>query len=370
MGLPLDVEVLERQYAAPYNQLFKDCPHALAQQSLQWADVIAPLSPDKPYFLVVRGKDEAAVLGGLPLYYFEGKYGGILTSVPHAGPLGGVLCRTDMDDELRRETYGALTRKAIQIAEKLRCISLSIITNPFLDDAEFYKYEAQPHYVLNNFCQAMDLFSLIDPSGSYKTGRSSHNNKIRNNLAKAKKADVYVHWAGESDFEPWYEIHCKRHQELGAAPLPKPLLNGIISIMKPEGAGGLAIARIDERIVGGCFYIWNRNVADAFIISSDSDYFDCGINYAVTDFAVRYFHDKEIRWFNWQSCKRNSSVYAFKEQWGSQELNYQFLTWTFSGFQRVLLEDIDKVSKVYPGHYVAPFEAIKKKVVNGTFEKV
>ena len=80
----LKIEIYSIDEAKPYEQLFKDCPHALIQQSTYWADVISPISNDTPYFLVAYGKDSNP-LGGLPLYHFQGDLGGILTSVPHAG---------------------------------------------------------------------------------------------------------------------------------------------------------------------------------------------------------------------------------------------------------------------------------------------
>ena len=89
MSSPFQIEVLERAKAAPYAQLFHECSNGLAQQSLEWSDVIAPISPDRPYFLVVRNMSDQTIIAGLPLYHFKGELGNILTSVPHAGPLGG-----------------------------------------------------------------------------------------------------------------------------------------------------------------------------------------------------------------------------------------------------------------------------------------
>lgn len=365
----MKVDVSERPEAVSYGQIFKECPYAFAQQSLQWADVIAPISPDRSYFLIVRDLDNDIILGGIPLYYFNGESGSILTSVPHAGPLGGCVSRQDLADSLRRAVYRLLVEKAIDLARELRCISLSIITNPFLQDSGFYNEPIQPNYIFNNFTQVIDLKNMFTASGRYNTGRARYNNHINKNLAKAKDAGISVRWGDKGDFEFWYGIHCKRHAELGQAPLPKQLLEGILSIMQPAGMGGLAVTKIKDKIIGGCYYIWNKKIADAFIMSGDSDYFEYGINHAVTDFALRYFSKHGLEWFNWQSCKKPSGVYNFKERWGSQERNYQFLTWTFQGFNKIFTEGVEIVSKLYQWHYVAPFEAIEKKLSHGVFDK-
>lgn len=369
MSLSLQVVTLERSEAKPYGQLFEECPHGLAQQSMHYSDVLSAISPDEPIFLVVRNNEDQSIIAGLPLYHFQGELGGILSSVPHAGPLGGILCRKGMAPDSVKEVYEVLTAKAIQIAEALGCISLSIITNPFIDDAKLYKVATPPEYVLKNYCQVIDLDTIFDNSGNYITGKSSHNNHIRRNLSKARDRGVNIQWAGERDFDTWYGIHTARHSDLGAIPLPKPLLEGIISVLGQVGMGGLALTKIDGRIVGGSIYMWNKEVADAFMPSGETKYLKYGINYAVNDFAIRYFKKFGIRWFNWQSSNRDSGVYDFKNRWGSKERYYQFLTWTFHGFEKVFDAGTERVSKAYRWHYVAPFEAISKRLPSGEFEK-
>jgi len=369
MNPPCQIEVLERAKAGPYAQLFHECSKGLVQQSVEWSDVVAPISPDKPYFLVVRNISDQSVIAGLPLYHFKSELGDILTSVPHAGPLGGVICKDELRDFTVHDIYRDLIERATQMAEELGCIALTIITHPFLDDAGLYWDHTPPSYVLNNFCQVVDLESIFDDSGAYNTGKSNYNSHIRRNLSKAYNAGVSVQWGEEQDFDQWYEIHRERHSQLGALPLPRSLLEGVATTMKSAGLGDVAVAKMRGKVIGGCAYIWNKKVVDAYMPSGDSDYLKYGINYVAIDFGLRQFAKLGLKWFNWQSCARNSGVYDFKKRWGSAERAYQFLTWTFPGFDKVLDADVTRVSQAYQWHYVAPFEAIEKKLTHGTFEK-
>lgn len=369
MSSPFQIEVLERAKAAPYAQLFHECSNGLAQQSLEWSDVIAPISPDRPYFLVVRNMSDQTIIAGLPLYHFKGELGNILTSVPHAGPLGGIICTEKLGDVTAHDIYQALIKRATQMAEEFGCIALTIITHPFLDDAGLYWGRTPPNYVLNNFCQVVDLKSIFDDSGAYNTGKSSYNSHIRRNLSKAYEAGVTVQWGEEQDFDLWYEIHRERHSQLGAQPLPESLLKGVVTKMKTAGLGNLAVAKMKETVIGGCAYIWNKEVVDAYMPSGDSNYLKYGINYVAIDFGLRQFAKQGFKWFNWQSCSRNSGVYDFKKRWGSVEKTYKFLTWTFAGFEKVLEAGKDRISKAYQWHYLAPFEAIENRLTHGEFEK-
>jgi lipid II:glycine glycyltransferase (peptidoglycan interpeptide bridge formation enzyme) len=257
------------------------------------------------------------------------------------------------------------------LARDLNCISLTIITNPFLSDAEFYSQPVHPDYIFNNFCQIIDLHNLFPENDSYYSEKSGYtiDRNVRRNLKKASENNVTVEWATEADFEEWYSIHVKRHTELGAEPLPRTLLTNILDILSQFNMAGLVVAKLNNRIAGGCIFVWNKEVADAYILSSDSDYTEYGINHAITDFAVRYFHEKGFRWFNWQGCKRDSGVYRFKQSWGGMEKSYQFLTWTFDGFQNIFSYNFEDIPREYKWHYVAPFEAIKNRAQKGVFNK-
>src|SRR5207253_230254 len=134
----LRVEALPRSRVADYEALHAAAEGALAQQSVAWSDVIAPLGPDEPLFLVARD-DAGRAIAGLPLFRFSGPQGAILTSVPQAGPLGGVFTRHDLAADLRAAAHEALVAAAIARAETERCVALTVITNPFEEATDLYR---------------------------------------------------------------------------------------------------------------------------------------------------------------------------------------------------------------------------------------
>ena len=133
--------------------------------------------------------------------------------------------------------------------------------------------------------------------------------------------------------------------------------------------GGLVVAKLNDKIVGGCFFIWNKEIVDAFILSTDSEYFHLGVNHSIIDFALRYFSRNGFAWFNWQSCKKGSGVYNFKKRWGSHERQYSFLTWRLEEFAKVFEVTVEDVRKIFNWHYIAPFDALNKNLMQGVFNK-
>src|SRR5687767_13737264 len=95
-----------------YDALFQSCPNALLQQSTYWAEAIQDLGPDEPMFLLAP--TDRVAIAGLPLYLFRNSHGNITTSVPQAGPLGGVFGRDDADRLSEART--ALLEGAVALA--------------------------------------------------------------------------------------------------------------------------------------------------------------------------------------------------------------------------------------------------------------
>ncbi len=377
----LHVEVLERTEADPYEALFAATPNAFIQQSLRWADVIAHLGPDHPYFLLARDATSGKALAGIPLYKFSGAFGSILTSVPQAGPLGGIFFSpSSLSEAPQQDIYRQLYLAACSLAEREGCLALTIITDPMREDALAYEQISPPAFALRNFTQITDLDKLLPTPDAINAGKARFNNDIRRNLAKASETGIEVDWAERPSsapelFDQWYSLHQKRHGELNAPPLPKTLLQHLLDHLGEQqvsgsAAAGLAIARIGSRLLGGAIFIWHRWVADAFIMSSDSEYLSQGVNYALTAFAARDLHARGARWLNWQSsASRSSGVYAFKERWHSSEHRYSFLTWTFPGFETLLAQPLPALRAAYPWHYVAPFPALQSRATSGVYEK-
>ena len=362
------VEICTPGQTERYDELFDACPNAFVQQSTAWGTIIAPLSPDTPYFLIAYDVATRRCLAGMPLYLFAGAYGSVLTSIPHAGPLGGIFLREGLTDIQRTTLYKKMMECAIELAKEKGCIALTVITNPFDDDTRLYREAVACTYEFKNFCQVVSVNDVVTNTG-LQTGKASHNNNIRRNLKQSESCSVQVEWGGSADFEEWYTIHCKRHGELDTSPLPKELLRSIVDILTERNMGGLAVARKAEKIIGGCIYIWHRNIVDAFIMSSDSRYFDHGVNYALTYFALNECKARGMHFFNWQSCRKDSGVYTFKTCWGSREYCYSFLTWTFKGFNKVFNVPLEELMQAYRWHYLAPFQALAQKKEQGIFAK-
>ncbi len=347
-----------------YDRLFSACPHAFVQQSTDWAEVIGDLGPDRPVFLIASeaGRD----LGGLPLYLFEGPAGPILTSVPQAGPLGGVFCVGDAD---RDRVYAALLAEAKRIAATRRCLGLTIITNPIGDDIDLYRRHLEPEVLFENFTQIVPIDEAV-LGGALIIA----NNKKGNPAATIRKAETSGLTArlceSDTEFAAWCDVHARRAAEIGVAPIARPLLGGIWTKLGPRSCAFLQLAMSDEEIASGILFILHRDICDVFAVSMDSRFAEAAPNYLAVKAGLIEMAARGVKFMNWQSSpSRRDGVYKFKRQWASVERPYYFATKLYRDSAEILALGEDALRRGYENHFVVPFGAFSQGNLAGPFRK-
>lgn len=360
--MSLELAILEGASPADgeYDAFLDTCRRSVVQQSTVWRDVIAPLGPDEPRLLLAR--DGRGAAGALPLYIFRGPFGAVATSVPQPGPLGGVACADGRPD--RPGVYRFLLEAAVRLAREEGCALLTVLTSPFDDDAGLCREILRPEYELENYTQVIRLAEVFPDAGepaylregSWPPYGTKDKTNIRRNLSRAREAGLRVEEPeGERDFEAWYAVHRERHQGVGARPLDRELFRRILDVAAPAGRALLLLVRDGSEVAGGCFFVFNRRIADVFLMSARDEALGRGANYALTHAFLGLARERGFELLNWQSSpSRGGGVYEFKRRWGSRESPYRFLTRVTGDVAPILAAGDDEVRQGYRNHYVLP----------------
>jgi Acetyltransferase (GNAT) domain len=347
-----------------YDDLFNACPHAFIQQSTSWADVIRDLGPDQPIFLLAN--DNGRDVGGLPLYLFRGRPGPILTSVPHAGPLGGIYCRTDIDQEA---IYAGLLAEADRLARAHRCLALTLITSPLVDDLGFYRRHLDPSLVFENFTQIVDIGKAV--RGDELIFRSSKKRKFAAEIRKAEAAGFSTKLCmSEAEFDRWYSIHVQRAAEIGIPPLKRRMMERIWRDLGRQGRSFLQLVLAGDEIAAGYLFAFHRDVCDVMGAAMDRKHARHSPNYLVFKKALLEGARRGVRFMNWQSSpSRNDGVYNFKKQWASDERLYYFVTKIYCDEAVILGLGADGTRREYPDHFLVPFGVFDTCTLAGSYAK-
>jgi len=361
MSAALEVEQLpaDARMDAELDAFLDACPESFAQQTPSWRDVIVRRGEDEPAWLGCR---RAGVLVGLlPAFRFAGPLGAILTSVPQAGPLGGVACA---DPTAREAIYEALLDAFLERARALHCDLATVIGNPFWPDAALVERLLEPDYVLENTLLALDLDEDFDASGSPRNVSSS----LHRNLRRARSGALEIDEAqSRANVDVWYEIHARRHREIGATPLPQDLFHGALESMVPRGRARFFFVRVAEtgEMASGGLYLRHGAVTDAFMPSMDGRFADLRPNYLLAAHSIGWARAAGCRYYNWQGSPPGSGVERFKRQWGSRERTYGFYTRITGDAARFQQADVAEVAAGYRWHYALPFDRVGAKRASG-----
>jgi Acetyltransferase (GNAT) domain len=342
---------------ADYDRFFEDCPGAFLQQSSWWAEVIAEFGPDEPFFLLAE--EAGRPVAALPLYYYSHPLGAVLTSVPQAGPLGGVFLAPNLPAPAVTVAYIALLAEAVAVARARDCLALSLITHPFVDDLPLYRAQLAPDYIFANFTQYIDLREHFDADGSIRLSDYHRRSNLSRNLNKARGAGFRARFCTDpSEIDRLHLLHAKRHAEIGAPPLDARLLRNIAQLLVPRGKAFFLVLESDIGVASWAVYLLHREVLDVLRLNMDSTFAANCPNFLNTDESLHEARRRGVTFYNWQSAPgRTSGVYRYKQQWGSRESTYYYVTKLFKPFTYLEKLGLDTLKREYPLHFIAPYAA-------------
>ncbi|MBN1157294.1 GNAT family N-acetyltransferase [Candidatus Woesearchaeota archaeon] len=340
----IDVFVVDEKNEHEYADFLEQNKESVCQQTIEWRDVIMDVSPDKPIFLLA--KRGGKVVGAMPNYIFKCELGNIMTSIPHAGPYGGIVS----EKEGRTEIYKAIFKKLLEIAEAEDCVLSTIVTPPFFSDIELYRETFKPDFVMENFFQYIDI------------GQLNLRRDVRRRIKEAEGNNLVV--SDECSAEKiteWYAIHKKRMMEIDAQPIPE---NIFINASRSKKAKFFFIY-LNKRMIAGALFIFHNTVVDIYMMSADSEHFSLRPNFLLVNHALKWAKDRGFRHFNWESSpSRESGTYAFKEGWGSIEKSHHFLTKILGNTDSIRNTELKEIKNKYRWHFVLPYscwgEELKK----------
>ena len=356
------VDLLTDAKKGLYEEFLDNAEISSAMYSLEWSRAICDLGKDSSYFIVAE--EDGKIVGVLPLYYYKGRFGNLLnTNAWHT--ISGITCLSNCD---RKRVYEELLDYCLYLAKELDCSVVSIGTNPFLEDKEYYFEVFKPDYVMENFVQYICLKEIFDENGVIVHPNYAKRTNLSRNLEKAKLQKVVISDVqSEDNVNQLFKIQEKRMKELGTSPFPPSFMHSVLKNLTLHGKGKYLFAFIDEKMVAGCLFLANKKVMDIYMMCMDSDYKEVRMNYALTDYMLKWGYKNGISFFHWMSspCK-GDGVYKWKEQWGSRERTFWYLTRILGDISQWRRNSLSELAKAYEWHYLLPFNLLANSNKNFT----
>jgi hypothetical protein len=341
-----DGESLQKQ------QTFLDSmDSSLIQQSGYWSKIVSDISPDKPY--IVNAELDGKIIGTCVIYLYEAEEGNILFSDPHAGSLGSAVIDNSYDQE---KLFNILEEKLITLAEKNDCISLTLSSNPFVNESpveEYFSYD----YALYDRVHYIDLDEYFDEEGNVTLEEYNKRSNLSRNIQEGHESSLEIGLSdSKKDLKDWHEVHASHLKALGGEPIPYSLFENAYDLSLKHPYVEYLYVYDDEDVVGGGLYVLNDNIVDILMMSTSYDAMEKGANFLLTDWALKHFSKKDLDIFNWQASNPpEGGIVRFKEQWGSKEAPFGYFTKLLVGREEILDLGLDTIRNKYKWHYVVPY---------------
>jgi hypothetical protein len=326
--------------------------------------VIHDLGKDEPFFVVAKENNE--IVGVLPMYYYRSKLGNLLTTIAWHTITGIILSDVAVDKEIERARYRALLDYSVELAKELDCTALSISTNPFLDDKEFYS-EFKPDYSMENFVQYIDLKEVFDKQGNAVhpnyAGSARQRAYLSRNLKTARLQNTIVSdEVTRGKIDEYFCIYSKRMNELHVTPLPRKMFDSIHKNMISNGKGKFVFALNQGKIISAILALYNDKILDTYAICIDSEYRELRSNFLIVYHILKWANTSGISILNWQSAPmKRDGVYMWKQHWGSRELTSLYLTKILGDVSQWKNTDLNELREAYSFHYLLPFNLLKSE---------
>ena len=243
---------------------------------------------------VVEGE---ATRGYLPLVQVRSLlFGRFLVSLPYLN-YGGVQA----DDE---QVAGALVLAATALADRLDVRHLELRHEAPLE------HEGLPDRIQSKVHMRLDLPAA---PGRLWDGLDA---KVRNQVRKAGKHGLTVHWGREDLLDAFYDVFCRNMRDLGTPVFGRRLFSAVLRGF-PDRAE-LCVVRDGGRPVAGALLLHGRGVTEVPSASSLRTYNHTCANMLMYWNLLERAVGRGQEVFDFGRSTPGGGTYRFKAQWGAQ----------------------------------------------------
>jgi serine/alanine adding enzyme len=261
----------------------------------RWLTALCRGLHHKPYLLVARQDDRC--VGMLPLALIKSRlFGRFLVSLPYVNSAGVVA---EEEDVAR-----ALVDRAVELADELDVRYLELRHERPID-----------HPALGTTLSAKVHMRLPLP-GSADELWKSFKPKVRNQVRKAEKLGLNVHWNGPELLSEFYAVFARNMRDLGTPVFGRRLFASILAEFSEEAE--LGVVRLGRRPVAAGLLVHGNGVTSVPSASSLREYNATNANMLIYWHMLQRAIERGQKVFDFGRSSLDSSTYRFKKQWGAQ----------------------------------------------------
>jgi FemAB-related protein (PEP-CTERM system-associated) len=277
-----------------WDQLCRDTAEHSPSRRLEWLAILRDGLDHRPLLLEGRNGDET--VGMLPLQYLESRlFGRFLVGLPYLN-LGGVLATEEAAAD-------QLIDAAVKLSDELDVKYL-----------ELRHEQRLPHPAFNHELTEKVHMRLPLPTDT-ETLWQSIGPKVRNQVRKAEKQGLTIHWGREELLREFYAVYSHNMRDLGTPVFSRRLFSAILNHL-PDSAE-FCVARHSGATVAVALLVHGSGMTEVPSASSLRRWNHLNGNMLVYWHLLTRAIDHGQQIFDFGRSSAGSNTYRFKSQWGA-----------------------------------------------------
>lgn len=297
-------------------------------------------------WLVAKRNEE--IVGLLPFLKKEGPLGPVFNSLAYYGSNGGVI-----QDKLDKEAKISLINTFYEMAEKADSASATIITNPLLQDSDFYHKHTMFDFLDERIGQITHFPAITKPEDLL----TSFQDPRPRNIRRALREGIIVESCQDHDaLDFLFTTHVDNMEAIGGIAKQRGFFDLLPEIMNKSDWQIYQAKLNGEPVAALLIFYFNRTVEYFTPVVKEAYRNTQALSLVIYSAMQDAIADGFSNW-NWGGTWLSQrGVYDFKKRWGTTDYRYYYYTRLFNDEAKRQPKEL--ILEMYPGFYVVPFTGL------------
>ncbi|AMJ97583.1 hypothetical protein AVL55_05050 [Alteromonas macleodii] len=284
----------------------------------------------------------------LPLFIKDGPLGRVVNSSAFFGSHGCILCNTSSSD-IKLTLLDTLNKWC----NENDVISLTLVTNPLLDDLWLY----DKFFTADFKDSRIGQFTYFPKNNDSQVLLTQFHSSRRGDYRKAKRNGVEVRYSqNKKDLDWLADVHRQEMNKMGGIAKSQAFFDTLYTTLTPSQWQVLC-AESDGEMISALLLLYFNNTVEYFTpVTLPSAKSIQPMAALICEGMVDAMGKGYTKW-NWGGTWHSQKgVYEFKRKWGTTDKPYFYFTRLRN--KQILHTTAQELLASYPGFYVLPFDEL------------
>lgn len=300
--------------------------------------------------MIISAKENDELIGILPFFIKEAKYGKVLNSLPFFGSYGGILSN---DYEAQKRILELLN----DFNKENELLSSVIITNPFNKNNEVYNKIYNYNNKEERLIQCVNL-----QNKSQDILWNGFEQRVRRSIRKSEKNLVSVNKENVNDqkLERFYQLHKSDMESKNGKPKPPEFFRAVRKHFVQGQDYDIFTAIKDNEEIAYLLLFYFSPFTEYYMPAYRSDYKHLQSTSMLIWESMKESIKRNMGFYNFGGTwKSQHELYMFKKGWNSTDYNYIY--YIFRDLSRINSIGLKDIKENYENFYVTSYDEIVKK---------